>query len=173
MYMKTELTQKRLKELVNYDWETGIFTHKGTRAGGGKPWSVAGGILRRGKKPSYWQMQLDGVHYLAHRLAWLWMCGEWPDCYIDHEDRDGLNNRWSNLRAATNSLNQRNTRKAKNNTTGVTGVYLTQSKRSPYFASICIKGCQTHLGCFKTIEEATEARRAAEKQHGYHENHGR
>lgn len=165
MYFRSNLTQKRLKGLVDYDFETGIFTgRKGARVG--RPKSET-------SKQKYMSITIDRTGYRAHRLAWLWMCGEWPGCTIDHIDGNGMNNKWSNLRAVTYVQNMQNQRMYKNNTTGITGVYLCASKiSSPYSAAITVNGRQIYLGCFKTLEQAAEVRRAAEKKYGFHPNHG-
>ena len=71
-------------------------------------WSSTGRQVLNAGPLGYVRVSLDGATYYAHRLAWLYMTGEWPACQIDHKDRDRANNRWSNLRAATRSQNQHN-----------------------------------------------------------------
>jgi hypothetical protein len=100
------LTAERLRELLDYDPETGRFiwrkdhpTAKHIKAG-----SVAGTKNGRG----YWVIGVAGAKYVAHRLAWLYVTGEWPAHLVDHENGDRLDNRFANLREATDSQNNFN-----------------------------------------------------------------
>src|SRR5690606_33021363 len=91
--MEKTLTRERLAEVLDYDPTTGIFLWKkptGSRAVAG---SVAGTVNLSG----YIQIQIDGTIYYAHRLAWLWMTGSWPNNEIDHSEMNPADNRWSNL----------------------------------------------------------------------------
>ena len=109
----------RLKELVDYDSETGIFTWKPRKwAYGAKAGTEAGWRDWKG----YVIITLDRVNYRAHRLAWLYMTGEWPSQDVDHKDRNKANNRWINLREATRSQNMGNQSLRDCNTSGVKGV---------------------------------------------------
>lgn len=96
------LTTDRLRELLSYDPQTGDMTWKklpvSKQARLGKP----AGYVPAG---NYRQIGIGGKLYNAHRLAWLYMTGEWPKHYIDHRDGDKSNNRWDNLREATSSEN--------------------------------------------------------------------
>ena len=107
------ITQARLKELLTYDPETGYFTRnvnvKGANAG-----ERAGTITAKG----YIAIGIDRKHYLAHRLAFLYMTGEWPKELVDHKDTIKINNKWENLREATNSQNKRNVGARKTNKSG-------------------------------------------------------
>ena len=155
----SDLTQARLKELLSYDPDTGIFvwiksTDKRISIG-----AVAGIVNNRG----YRRIKIDGKHRRAHRLAWLYVHGVWPDGELDHMNRDKLDNRISNLRIATRSENLQNTNIRKNNTSGVKGVWLNKVRRK-WVASVHINRKYKHLGHFNTIEEATAARQAAEKE---------
>ncbi|WP_424031702.1 HNH endonuclease [Methylocella sp.] len=51
-------------------------------------------------------VKIDGRPYTVHRVVWLWKTGEWPFPEVDHEDRNGTNNRWTNLHEATSTQNQ-------------------------------------------------------------------
>ena len=105
---------------------------------------------------SYIQVRLNDRHYLAHRLAWLWVYGEWPEEEIDHRDGDGANNRWENLRPASSSQNKQNTQRRRDNRSGFKGVSWIAEK-SRFRAEIKIAGKARHLGYFRTAEAAHAA----------------
>jgi hypothetical protein len=112
----------------------------------------------------YVQICIDGENYKAHRVIWLWMTGEWPECLVDHRDGDGLNNRWRNLRAATYAQNAWNKRPGKRNTSGYVGVC--PDKASGKFeACIGIDGRTVHLGKFECITDAVAIRCEAERHY--------
>lgn len=142
------LTQERLKELLDYDPETGVFVwkiNKGRiKAGTPTGYRHSGGYLR---------IKINYVHYFAHRLAWLYMYGYWPKHEIDHINRIRNDNRINNLRAVTRQENRLNTSKSVANTSGYVGV--TWHKQNRYWAAqITIRGKHMHLGGFDTPEEA-------------------
>ncbi len=143
------ITQQRLKEVLNYDCETGIFIwllNHGKRAYGRK----AGTINTDG----YHVIRVDGVQYMASNLAWLYMTGEWPTNQIDHSDLNGSNTKWNNLRLATQQQNNFNRGIAKNNTSGFKGV---NKVRNGYTAVIQFNKKKIRLGLYKTAEEASAA----------------
>lgn len=146
------ITSERLKELLEYEPKTGIFRWKiETRQ------TKIGSIAAIGGSHPYVRIRLDGAAYYAHRLAWLYVHGEWPIGDLDHIDEDKRNNRISNLRLATESQNQHNKSYAsKNSKTGLIGSSLHKAS-GLYRASIQVYGVQTDLGYFKTAEEAHEA----------------
>lgn len=158
------LTQERLKQLLHYDPKTGVFTwlpnrnRRNSRADRiGKP----AGYAR--KKDGYIGVHLEGHQYLAHRVAWLYVTGSWPEGEIDHIDISRSNNAFENLRMVSRSVNMQNRQKArKNNTTGLLGV----SRRSNGFrAVIHTDGKRISLGTYPTPEQAhqvyVEAKRRA------------
>lgn len=144
------LTQADLKKLLHYDRETGAFTWalkfcKKVRVGG------VAGTAQHG----YVRIAILGTFYYAHRLAWLYMQGRWPVDQIDHINGVRSDNRWVNLREATNSTNQQNLRKAKkHNQQGLLGV--TKNRRG-FSARIRTNGVTKHLGTYRTIELAHAA----------------
>jgi hypothetical protein len=103
---------------------------------------------------------IDGVNYLASRLAWLYMTGVWPNGFVDHRDRNVGNNTWDNLRDATRQQNNANS--APRSALGVKGVYRSRGK---YRAQITINGRYLHLGVFRSVVEAAEVYQAAAKKH--------
>ena len=97
------ITADQLRETLQYDPETGQFR-----------WLLSNGRAKQGKiagtrhGTGYMQVSIDLHQYRGHRLAWLWMTGEWPPNEIDHIDGDRSNDRWSNLRLATSLQNKGN-----------------------------------------------------------------
>jgi hypothetical protein len=111
------ISQDELLKLVEYNPDMGVFIlrQKTLRR-------KAGDILGYPNQKGYTKIALGMHHYLAHRLAWLYMTGTWPAVQVDHIDLDKANNRWKNLRLATNSNNQHNTKLRCTNTSGKRGV---------------------------------------------------
>lgn len=142
-----------LRSALDYDRYTGVFRWKTPR-----PKIVVGSIAGQLKHDGYWMIKLDGRMYLAHRLAWLFIYGKWPDEYLDHINMNRSDNRIPNLREATYAQNQHNTKSRKNNTLGFKGVTAHGRK---YRASIRLGGKPTHLGLFATPQEASAAYWAA------------
>ena len=162
-----ELTQARLKELLSYDPETGIFRWRVTR-GKAKVGAVAGS----GSGIGYKQITVDGEKYLVHRLAYLYVYGQWPVEQIDHVNGIRSDNRIDNLRVVNRYEQRQNEKRRRTNTSGVTGVcWDKQNKR--WRAEIKVNGKRKHLGIFKTFYHAMKARRQAEKDYGFHPNHGK
>lgn len=101
--MNSLLNQLQLKELLSYDPDIGVFTWK-IKSGRCSAGSVAGGVDYSG----YVDIRLRGKKYRAHRLAWLYMTGAFPNNIVDHIDRCKCNNKWHNLRDVTHSQNNMN-----------------------------------------------------------------
>jgi len=110
-------------------------------------------------------------NYLAHRLIWAMVTGSWPSEEIDHINGDPSDNRFVNLRSVTSQENQRNVKRLVTNTSGITGV-IHEPKFNRYRAFIGAGGKHVHIGCFANLNDAVDARKAAEKQLGFHPNHG-
>lgn len=158
--MTAYLDAARLRELVTYDPETGIFKRR-VRLGNNTPMDAPCGTpMKRGEL----QFSVDGKNYYAHRLAWLYMTGEWPRELIDHFDTNPGNNRWSNLREAGPTVNCQNRRKpSKANQSGFLGVSPCKST-GRWRAAICVDRKQKQLGRFDTPEQAHAAYLAAKRQ---------
>jgi hypothetical protein len=155
-----DLTASRLREVLNYDPDTGVFTRlvaSGSRGIAGNPagWRNTHGHTR---------ISVDGRDYYAHRLAWLWMTREWPPEQIDHINGDPTDNRWKNLRPATPSQNLGNSRHRRNNTSGFKGVYW-HRPTGEWRARIMINRRNIHLGLFDTPEAAHAAYLTAAQKH--------
>lgn len=162
-----ELTQARFKSLVSYDINTGEFRWKCFQ-GAGKSGSVAGCVKNRG----YMCIGIDNKVYQAHRLAFLYMTGSFPEHFCDHINGDKTDNRWVNLRAVSRVDNARNQRIPNTNTSGVIGVSWDKRKLM-WRAQITILKKIKHIGYFHSLDEASCARSAAQKSYGFHDNHGR
>lgn len=146
-----KLSAEYVRSILDYDSETGIFLWK--KRDDRRPcWNSrfagksAGGKLEIiTSKTSYIVIGIDGAVYLAHRLSWLYIYGEWPKADIDHVDLDGTNNRISNLREATRSQNIANSGMLSSNTSGWKGVSYEKPKRK-WKAYIRINGLKINLG---------------------------
>lgn len=152
------LTQEVLMQHLEYNLETGVFTWKEPRARRCKIGDVAGTPHKRG----YIHIKLFGKSYKAHRLAFLYMTGEWPECVVDHIDGNTSNNKWCNLRDISNSDNQYNRKgAAQSSSTGLLGASILPSGK--YRAQIKYKGKVFYLGEYTTPEQAHAAYLAARK----------
>lgn len=151
------LTQARLRELLHYDPATGVFTRNVSTGGKAKAGTIAGSLSNRG----YQKICVDYKMYWAHRLAWFYVRGTWPD-KIDHKDGNPSNNSFDNLRDTNNKENQQNRISAKvdNRSSGMLGVSQYSGK---WIARICVDGKVRYIGGFDTPEEASEAYRSAKR----------
>ena len=159
------LTQQRLKEVLNYDAESGVFTWAVTRTKAVKG-RVAGNVDSHG----YWIIGIDGVRHSAHRLAWLYVHGFYPK-EVDHQNHMRADNRLVNLRATDRIGNGKNISKPIDNTSGVVGVSWTKrlGKRNDKWE---VRACGKFLGYFDDFFEAVCKRKSAELQFNFHPNHG-
>jgi hypothetical protein len=143
------LTHQRVLDTFGYDPKTGFLTWKISRAGRRPiiPGSRAGRVRWDGR---YRVIGIDNKGHLEHRLIWFYVHGVWPK-QLDHINRDGLDNRITNLRSVTSKQNQRNRRELqKNNTSGYRGVHRIRDKwKAVAFGQ--------YVGFFETKEEAATA----------------
>lgn len=144
------ITQSQLHEMLNYDPQTGVFTW---RTHPSKKVRIrVGDVASSVSTAGYAVIKIFGKPYLAHRLAFLYMRGEWPKNQIDHIDGNRLNNRIENLRDVTAFVNMQNQRRAlANNSCGVLGVTRVGNR---FQARIKTNRIKVHLGTFATPEEA-------------------
>jgi len=146
-----ELSQEYLKSILSYDAETGVFIwlidRKPFKAGRIAGWKTDNGYIR---------ISVLNKHYLAHRLAWLYVYGNFPNGEIDHKNMARDDNRIINLRDVNHSINMHNKKKHPNNTSGFTGVCWSK-KRRLYRARIGINGKIITLGFFNDACKASEA----------------
>ncbi len=142
------LTYNEINSILNYNPGTGIFRWKITKGRAFKG-NVAGSINGVG----YIIIGIDKVYYQAHRLAYLLMTGKWPKGKLDHKDGNRLNNKWDNIRLATDQQNCSNASLRKDNKSGYKGVSRNGSK---WRARIRIRRKEIFLGNFSTPEMAAQ-----------------
>lgn len=146
-----------VRDALNYDPETGVFRWAKSR-GRMPAGTVAGSPHGKG----YIAIGFCGHILLAHRLAWLYVTGEWPRGEIDHRDMDKTNNAFHNLRDATSSQNKANKGVSDDSLSGIKGVTW-HKPRAKWRARIQVGRQQKHLGLFDSIEAASAAYQAAAK----------
>lgn len=123
------------------------------------------------QKTGYQYGRIFDRGYYAHRVIWAMAHGEWPKNEIDHIDHDRGNNNLANLREATAQENRKNMSLPSDNTSGHIGVCWNKAAQK-WQAQIKHAGKHQGLGRFNCITAAVLARKLAEKQFGFHENHG-
>ena len=149
----------RLRETLTYDPITGLFKWLIATGRRAKIGDVAGSVQRK-----YIHIRVDGQAYAAHRLAWLFVMGVWPDGELDHVDGDGTNNRWSNIRPATRVEQMRNAAVRYDSTSGYKGVSWHKAGNC-WRAYITVEGRTIALGLYRDKENAIAARKAAEAKY--------
>lgn len=173
------ITVDMLRETLEYDPKTGVFTWKkrcvlwfkddrsmkiwNTKYSGKETFTSNDG-------GGYNMSSIKGIKVKAHRAAWAIHYGEWPREFIDHINLDPSDNRIVNLRQASNSENMRNSGLRSNNTSGARGVYWC-SEKLKWAASIRVNGKNKFLGRFESIDAAKAA--YAMGSNRYHGEFGR
>jgi len=147
------LTAARLRELFHYDPETGVFTRIVKTSPFTRIGEPAGST---GHVSGYVHLKVDRRMYKAHRLAVLYMTGQWPTACVDHIDMVRSNNRWGNLRQATAAENNRHVHARSNNKSGFKGVCWHKPSQR-YMAQTSLNGVHHYLGVYATPEEASAA----------------
>lgn len=157
---KADLTAQRLREVLHYDPHTGSFSWSQTRMSGrtrSMVCATAGETAGWIGKQGYLLISIACVMYRAHRLAWLYMTGEWPTGLIDHHNGERTDNRFHNLRDATDGINAQNIRRATaRSKSGFLGVSKVGNR---FTARIGIPGAERvkNIGTFASAEEAHSA----------------
>lgn len=184
--MGSELSQRDVKELLEYDKEAGLlFWKKRT------PKWFTDGKNSAESTCNTWNTKFSGTlalnavlasgykkgcilckQYYAHRIIWLWMTGEWPTKNIDHKDGNPSNNSWNNLRDVEQKINCKNLKMGKNNLSGKTGVHWSQS-RNKWVVQIMVDYKNIFCGHYDSFEDACKRRDLEELKHGFYDNHGK
>ena len=164
----TELTREEVEHLLHYDPTRGKLVWKRPTSNRVSVGDVAGYTRYDG----YIEVKVKGERFLAHRLIWFLHYGEWPEDQLDHIDHNPSNNKIENLRQSDNFINHRNMSLSSRNKSGACGIYW-EEDRGKWLTQARIKGKTKTLGRFPTFEEAVAVRQAANRQHDYHENHGK
>ena len=147
------LTAARLREVVHYDPETGKFTRKVRLAQRHQVGDDACHPMSNG----YLRIAIDSERYLAHRLAWLYVHGEWPKHDIDHINGDRTDNRIANLRVGTHAQNMQNRRRPQaGSRSGLIGASW-DTHAGKWRAGVQLNGERIHIGMFDSAEEAHRA----------------
>ena len=139
---KNTLSAEEVRRRLDYDPSTGCFRKRET-----------GRIVGYVNSGGYVHVKIDGRPFLAHRLAYVWMMGQWPEHEVDHQNRNRADNRWANLRPANRSQNTHNTASTRS-ATGAKGVH---RSRGRFRAVIMHDGKSLSLGTFATVAEARQA----------------
>jgi hypothetical protein len=159
------LTQDELKSHLHYDQDTGIFTRLVSNNNKFRIGDIAGYLNDSG------YISINYKYYLSHRLAWLYIHGEFPVNEIDHINGIKNDNRIENLRKATKAQNQMNKPAPKTNTSNFKGVSW-HKRIGKWFASASKYNKKISLGYYLTAEEASIAYKNFTKQNHrefYHE----
>jgi HNH endonuclease len=160
------ITQEELKKVLHYNPKTGVFIWRAKRSRSVSIGDQAG-HFRRGK--GHVNIVINRRSYKAHRLAHLYMTGEWPE-ELDHIDGDPHNNRWENLRLCTRSQNSMNRRLGPTNTSGIKGVGWCP-RAECWIAKVVING-RPKQSSHSTKEEAAAAvQELRTKLHGAFSRH--
>lgn len=174
------LSQSVLREILYYDKDTGDFVWLSrdasffSDAGNQSRWNTRFAGKTAGSVSSYGYtiIGIFGRSYRAQRLAFMYVTGTFPDNDVDHINGDRSDNRWGNLRAATRIENNKNKVICYRNRSGLSGVGWRQDRRC-WEARINEDGVRIHLGSFSCLLDAAGARINAEREYGYHQNHGK
>jgi len=173
------ITREQAMELFVYDDDAGKlywrerpashFTHEAYQ----RAWNTkyagrqAGSISLNG----YRRVNIGGCFQYTHRIIWLLETGEWPD-EIDHINGRRTDNRFANMREVDRKTNGKNASRSVSNSSGVTGVSFDRSYRR-WVAYITVDGAKVHVGQSTNKAAAIAMRKAAEREYGYHHNHGK
>jgi hypothetical protein len=151
------LTPDQIKQLLAYDPSTGAFVW---RPRDGWRNNRAGRLAGAVGKDGYVRISIQRKSYLAHRLAWAHVYGEWPSHWLDHVNRNRADNRIINLRGASAGANAQNTPRYQNNKSGCKGVYA--HSWGKWEAYITINRKRIYLGVYESLQDAKAARLAAQ-----------
>lgn len=172
--------QEFFLSVLDYNQETGdlLWKRKPSTSKGNKIFNAlfagkkAGSLVTScNSKTSYLQTKVGAKTYKNHRIIFAMMAGYMPE-QVDHIDHNGLNNKWSNLRASNNRDNAKNLPMQKSNKSGCIGVNWHKSAKKWQARAVNKDGKRIDLGRFDNIEDAIRVRKAYEKEFGYYEHRG-
>ncbi len=170
--VRQALTAEWVRECLHYDTDTGVFTwkqrpvHHFPDERAAKSWNTCFAGTVAGAKnvvSGYVQIGFRAQKHYAHRLAFLWMMGEWPADQVDHINGTRDDNRWSNLRQVSCAVNLQNIRQSKRKSGGLLGYHL-DTRDGRFQAQIRANGKTHSLGRFDTEEEAHAAYLKAKRE---------
>ena len=156
------ISSTRLRELLSYNADSGVFVWRRTPRRHGK--AVIGQSAGCAGKRGYIYIGVEGKKYQAHRLAWLFVYGEWPKGLIDHINGDSRDNRIANLRVCNHSENMANRSAPASNSSGVKGVAWDRA-RQKWTARIGVNYKTINLGRFDNLSDAARAYEQAASKH--------
>jgi len=155
------ISHPRLRELLHYDPNTGVFTRRTDNKRGCRVGDISGSVNQDG----YNYLMTDRRTYASHRLAWFYVYGVWPSYDIDHINGDKLDNRINNLRDAPTQINMQNERRPrKNNKAGLMGVHF-RKDRNKWVAAVRVAGKSIRCGAFDNPEDAHKAYLEMKRKH--------
>ena len=177
---RNEIRPDLVRELFDYNPDTGKFVwlDRDEKLSHSQKSALRFNSLFAGKEAfitplnGYRSGNIFGTMMMAHRCAWAWVHGEWPNGQIDHINGVRSDNRLSNLRIVDNSENQKNAKLRSDNSSGCPGVMFDRNQKK-WTAKIHERGKRIWLGSFEQLSDAINARKQAEVRNGYHPNHGR
>lgn len=161
------MTHEYLLAYAHYDETTGVFYKKSN----GQKLGYKHKVTKGDHYAYYIRIAHKGKYYYAHRLAMFYISGSCPP-QVDHINGDTLDNSKSNLRPTTAFGNMKNMKRTRANTSGFTGVHFYKRDKK-WEAKIHVNGRSIILGRFLELEDAIKARKKANIEYGFHENHGR
>jgi hypothetical protein len=165
---RKEMDVDTLRRVIRYSAQSGKIRRAEDVRGGKRSAGVI--VAKKGDEAGtvnafgYVVLKINGMAFPAHRIAWAYTFGEWPDHEIDHVNGDKADNRMDNLRLAARSENCQNAAIRSDNTSGYKGVTFRKSS-GKWIAQIAINGKRLHLGCFPSAEDAAHAYDAAARQY--------
>jgi len=163
---RSNLTQEELKSILTYYPDTGRFIRILNNGA-----EKVCGYIDRQNTTGYRKISIGGVKHYAHRLAWLYMTGVFPEFDVDHIDRDGTNNKWVNLRHIERKYNCKNGSLRKSNTSGFNGVHFDKNK-SAWIAQIKVDGKRVRCRQFSDKCDAIMERKKWNDEFGFDKTHG-
>jgi len=161
------INQKQLKKYLTYNKFTGLFK-RNINSGRCKKGDIAGYKHIKG----YIYIGVGGGYYKAHRLAFLYVKGEWSIYGVDHDNSIKDDNRWCNLFDRPQSDNVKNACKRKDNSSGFTGVHWCNTFKV-WKVQISLNKKRKYLGQSRNLGDAIRIRKAANIKYSFHKNHGK